>query len=99
MWNAISYVSSAVTLLAFIAAVIAAVLRTKILQKERLIKNVPEKDRAQLVERTLEFFSIDTASLTRGQRYDLALRQINARAARFRTTAIVTVIIAVLAAG
>jgi hypothetical protein len=52
-----------------------------------------------LVESTLALFSIDTSSLTRQQRYDSALQRIHTQASQFRTTAIVVVIIAVLAAG
>jgi hypothetical protein len=99
MWKAITYVSSGITLIAFICAVAAWIYRTKILERERTIRLAPENARSALVERTLEFFSVDTVGLTRQQKYDLALHQIHARAARFRTTAIVIVIIAFLASG
>jgi tetratricopeptide (TPR) repeat protein len=99
MWKAIAYVSSGVTLIAFISAVVAWVYRNQILKTERIIRLAPEDARAGLVERALEFFSVDTSGLTRKQKYDLAIKQIHARAARFRTTATVVVIITFLAAG
>ncbi len=82
---AITYVSSALTLIAFIVAIAARVQRNQTLGTERRIRLAPVADRAALVERTLEFFSIDTAALTPEQCYNLAIRQIDARAARFRT--------------
>src|SRR5207237_9472757 len=45
------------------------------------------------------FFAIDTSGLTREQKYHLALHQIHERARRFRTTAVVVIIVACLAAG
>jgi hypothetical protein len=99
MWRAITYVSSGITLAAFIFAVAAWIYRAKILEREHLIRQAPAANRAALIERTLEFFSIDTSELNRQQKYDLALQQIHQRAARFRVTAIVVIIIACLAAG
>jgi len=96
MWKAITYVSSGLTLVAFVAAVAAWVYRSKILERERLIRLAREKDRAKLVENTLQFFSVDTQSLKKDQQYDLAIQQIHAWAARFRTSAIVVVVIAFL---
>lgn len=98
MWKAIAYVSSGVTLVAFIIAVAASIYRNQILKTERVIRLAPEDARAGLVERALEFFSVDTGGLTRNQKYDLAIKQIHARATRFRTTATVVVMITFLAA-
>jgi hypothetical protein len=98
MWTAISYVSSALTLIAFVWAVSAWLYRFRLLRTERLIRTVPETERAALVERTLVLFSIDSTKLTRDQQYKLALRQIHEQAANYRVTAIVVVIIACLAA-
>jgi len=98
-WDAIQYVSSGITLVAFIAAIAAWIYRYRILQNERLIRTAPENERSALVERALEIFSIDTKQLSRQQQYDLALEQIRGRAARFRMTSIVVVIIAILAVG
>ena len=99
VWEAIKYVSSGITLVAFIIALTAWVYRTKILERERTIRLAPENERRDLVERTLEFFSIDTAGLSRQQKYNLAIKQIQERAARFRLVAFVIIIIAFLTTG
>jgi len=96
MWKAITYVTSGITLAAFLAAVVTLMYRRWLLQKERLIKSVPESERAALVQKTIEFFDIDTSGLSRAEKYNLALRQIEERARRFKTIATVVVIIALL---
>lgn len=99
MWETIKYIGSGITLAAFIIAVAAWIYRLKILERGRLIRLAPEDNRRELVERTLEFFDIDTGGLTREQKYDLALQQIRAKATRFKIAATVIVIIAFLTAG
>jgi hypothetical protein len=99
MWVAIQYVTSGLTLVAFLVAVIAWVYKSKSEERERLIQAAPEDTRPDLVHSALEFFDVNTVGLTRGQKYDLALVQIHARAQRFRTIAIVVCILAVILAG
>lgn len=98
MWTAIKYVGSGLTLVAFLCALAAWLYRSYLLRRERLIKSVPEAKRAALVERTLVLFNIDTRKLTPEQQYNLALEQIRDRAKRFRVTAGVIVVIALIAA-
>ena len=85
--------------MAFLGAATAWVIRAAILQKERQIKQAPPAERAALIESALEFFRVDTRELSRRDKYDLAVRQIHVRALRVRTTAVVIVILAMLAAG
>ena len=99
MWESIQYVTSSLTLVAFLASVIAWAFKSKSEERERLIKTTSEEQRAELVRLALQFFDVDTAGLTREQRYELALAQIHARARRFRTTAIVVCIVALTFAG
>lgn len=96
MWEAIPYVTSGLTLVAFLAAIAAWACRRVVTRQERLIRTAPDQSRAQLVRDALEFFNVDPAGLTREQQYEIALRQINARAERFRITAIVVIIVTVL---
>ena len=98
MWNAIAYVSSGVTVVAFVVAVSAWVFRASLVQRERLIKAAPEVDRGALVETALEVFRVDTSGLTRDQKYRLAMEQIAARERRFKTVAGVVSLVAVLLA-
>lgn len=98
MWAAIKYVGSVFTLLAFLFALVAWLYKARLLRRERLIKSVPDAERAELVERTLVLFKVDTSRLNPDQQYRLALKQVREQAKKFRITAIVIVIIAVIAA-
>ena len=97
-WQAISYVGTGVSLAAFLAATIAWVFKSSSEQRERLIQTANEADRPKLISDALEFFRVDTDSLTKAQRYDLAIRQIKERASRFLYIVITTAILSVLAA-
>jgi hypothetical protein len=98
IWQAIGYVSSGFTLVAFIVAAAAWAYRYTILGTERRINSAPAEDRAKLVEKTIEISNVDTAPLTRQQKYDLALQLINTRAQKFRTVALVVCFLAILGA-
>jgi ribosomal protein L24 len=98
MWDIIKYVSSGFTLAAFLAAVVAAVLKNWIGHKERLISSAREADRAQLVSDALEFFPVDSIGLTKEQQTEIALAQIRGKAALWKTGAIVLVLGGALAA-
>jgi hypothetical protein len=96
MWESIQYVSTGLTLVAFIVAITAGVIRSKSHQRVRLLEAVPEDQRAKLVERELEFFDVATGGLTKQQQFELALAQINARSRRFGTTAVAVCLVAIL---
>lgn len=99
MWNAIAAVSSGLTLVAFLAAAAVWIYRQRLVQTERLIRSVPEGQRAGLVERVIESVHVDTGNLTREQRYQLSLKLIHARSRRFTLSATIVLCIAVIAAG
>jgi hypothetical protein len=99
VWQAIAYVSSGVSLAAFLAAAIAWVLKAKSDERERLIRTANEADRAPLVRDALEFFHVDSTGLTKAQQFEIVLEQIRARGQRFRWTAAVICFLALLAAG
>lgn len=98
MWEAIQYVTTGLTLVAFLVTVVAWAYKSKSEERERLIKTASEDKRADLVRSALEFFDVDTTGLTKEQKYELALAQIHARAQRFRTTAITVCVLAVILA-
>lgn len=98
MWSAIALVSTGFALAAFVGAVAAYVLRTSILEQERLIRTAPASSRENLVRDAMEFFRVNTENLTKEQQYQLALRQIHARAQRFKTIALVVCFVAFVAA-
>lgn len=96
MWKAIAYVSSGVTLAAFIAAVAAWVYRQHTVRTERIIRLAPENQRARLVRNALESFSVDPKGLSEDQKYHLLIKQLEVRHQKFGTTCTVVVIIACL---
>jgi hypothetical protein len=98
MWHAVGLVTTGFTLVAFLAAVAAWVIRQKILEKERLLRTAPEEKRAELVAAALEFFNVDTRRLTKQQQFELALQQIQARGQRFLLTTILIALVALILA-
>jgi hypothetical protein len=99
MWQAIQYVTGGFTLCAFIAAIIAYAYTKNIEDRRRRIELAPAEDRARLVSKTLEFFDIDTSSMSEKMQYDLAIAQVKARIERFRLGAAIVLVVAVLGAG
>jgi hypothetical protein len=98
MWPAIAYVSSGLSLAAFLAAAIAWILKTKSEERERLIRTANESDRAPLIQDALEFFHVDSAGLTKQQQFEIVLEQIKGRGQRFRLTTVAICFLALLAA-
>ncbi|MCP4108066.1 MAG: hypothetical protein GY749_21390 [Desulfobacteraceae bacterium] len=98
MWEAIAYVSSGVTLAAFLAAAATWILKAKSDEKVKLIDSASDENKAKLVQDAMEFFHIDTTGLTKEHRYNIALEQIKERANRFKLIAILICILALIAA-
>jgi len=98
MWEAIAYVSSGFTLAAFVAAVSAWIIKGKSEEKQKLISVAADENRAKLVQDALEFFHVETKELTKDQKFNLAIQQIQARANRFRTIALLIGFLAITAA-
>ena len=88
-WESIKYVSSGITLVAFIVAALLTAYRRKLRSREKQIELAPAEDRAQLVTAALEFFPVDTTGLSEKRKYGLALEQIRQRARRFLIIAVV----------
>ena len=84
LFEAVQYVTGIFSLLAFVAAVGAVMTNKYINHKEGLIKTVPEKERAHLVEKALEGFVVRTEDLTKQQKYELLMRQMDHRTARWQ---------------
>jgi hypothetical protein len=98
-FQAIQYVGTPIALVAFIVALAAYVYRSRLVERRRLIEAAPESDRGRLLDATIrDFTTVNTETLTREQRYTLALRLIEERAARFRLTAYAGVFTAVILA-
>jgi hypothetical protein len=87
-WETIKYVTSGLSLVAFLATVAATLYMRRLSRDEQMIRSAPEDKRADLVLATLAFFRIDASKLTKQQQYDLAIRQISDRSRRFSLTAL-----------
>jgi hypothetical protein len=98
MWDAITYVTTGITLIAFLAAIAAWIYKSKLDERERLIQTAPESDRGPLVRNALEFFNVETAGLNKEQQYKIALEQIRWRGQRFKVSAAVICLLAIVTA-
>lgn len=96
VWQAISYVTTGLTLAAFVAALIAWVIRQRMTRERDLIEKAPDEDRADLVLAALEFFQVDTADMSKQQKFDIAMTQISNRAQRFTKICLVVVIFGII---
>src|SRR5687767_5081309 len=83
MFEAIRYVTSWLSLIAFVAAVIGVVVRQYWVHRQRTLEAIPEKDRAAYALAVLDRFSLNTEGLTREQRFVLARDLLKQRAERF----------------
>lgn len=98
-WGAISYVSSGFTLVAFIIATVAWIVKNHSEEKRKLIELASEDARAGLVDQALDLVRVDTSGLSKEQRYDLAIVLINKRAERLKVIVFLVCFLAVLGCG
>lgn len=99
MWEAIQYVGSPLALAAYVAAVIATVLRARIRQRVQLLQTLPEKERADYLTQSLETYRIQHDNLTRQQKHELMLEVLRQRAVRLKIISLTAIAItAILAA-
>ncbi|WP_431280593.1 hypothetical protein ACQW02_14345 [Humitalea sp. 24SJ18S-53] len=96
MWSVIGVVSSGLTLAAFMVAVAAWVYKSRLDHRERILKTTPPDKRGAAALEILEASRIDPGNLSQSQRFDIARRELEMKAARFRTTAIIISFIGVL---
>src|SRR5687767_3833872 len=82
-WQAIMYVSSGLTLAAFLAATFAYIWSLSLRREKELIESAPPEHRGPLVQDALERFHINTDSLTGPAKVELALKQLESRNQRF----------------
>jgi len=99
VFEAIQYVGTPIALVAFIVAVVAYAYRGRLEERRKLIETAPEQDRGRVLEAALrDFTTIPTDNLTREQRYDLALKLIEERRAKFKMMTFASLAIALLLA-
>ncbi|HOX24847.1 MAG TPA: hypothetical protein PLL30_03665 [Candidatus Krumholzibacteria bacterium] len=94
-FEAIPYVGTPLALIAFVVAVAASVYRARLAERRKLIETAPAEQRGELMVAAIRDFStVPLENLTKEQRFQLALRLIEERQARFRVTTIVAVTVA-----
>jgi tetratricopeptide (TPR) repeat protein len=98
MWQALQYVGTGLSLVAFIVAALLLAYRARLTNRAEIIKSAPEKERLDAIATTAEFFRVDVSGLTRVQQQDIALTQIQARTRRDLLLAGVSLAVAILLA-
>jgi hypothetical protein len=98
-WGAIKYVTSGMTLIAFITMLGVWLYREKLSQTGKLIRLAPISKRADIIDTFLNKIKIDTTMLTKQQRYFLAIKIIDERLIQYKTTAKVIISLAIITAG
>jgi hypothetical protein len=63
VWNAIQYVGSGLSLIAFVAAAVVFGYRARLKQRAEIIKSAPEKERLEAIAAIAEFFRVDLSGL------------------------------------
>lgn len=84
VWKAITYVSSPLTLVAFLAAVVAWVYVTQLKRIETLINSAKEADRRVLLEGVLDVLRVDASKLPQAKRFELAVQLLHGRTLKLK---------------
>lgn len=84
IWQAITYVSSPLTLVAFLAAVVAWIYVAQLKRVENLINSAKEGDRGILLEGVLDVLRVDAQKLPQTKRYELAIQLLQGRTLKLK---------------
>lgn len=79
---AIPYVTSGLTLVAFLAAAIAYVWRANLKSAEKRIESAPAEDRQQIIETIAEWIGVDLGDIPKNQRTAIVLKQLEIKGDR-----------------
>jgi hypothetical protein len=96
-WEAIKYVSSGITLVAFLLAIVLAIFRSNLTYRERLISSAPPNDRAKLIKTIAkEYVVVDVDRMSEERAYEIVMEQIRARNRRYLINAGIVLFVCVL---
>ncbi len=98
VWQAIPYVTSVLTLIAFIVAALLLAYRSRLQHRANIIRSAPQEKRIEAIAITAEFFRVDVSDLPPKQKEEIVLAQIRMRARRDLVLASLAVAIAFLLA-
>lgn len=79
------YVSSGLTLFSFVVLVISVVIRYSLQNKKDIITSAPPEKRVELISQALESYHINTETLTKEQKYNIVIEQLQQKRQRHRT--------------
>lgn len=82
MWQAIQYVGSGLSLVAFIIAAIIYAYLGRLRERAKIISSAPERERLDAIAATAEWFRVDLSGLSSKQKQAIILAQISARSRR-----------------
>jgi hypothetical protein len=82
MWQAIQYVGSGLSLVAFVVAAITYAYLGRLRERAKIISSAPERERLDAIAATGEWFRVDLSGLTNKQKQEIVLAQISARLKR-----------------
>jgi hypothetical protein len=96
MWQAIQYVGTGLSLVAFVVAAITFAYRARLKQRAKIILSAPAKERVDAIAATAEWFRVDVSGLSQARQQQIVLEQIRARTQRNLLVAGVTLFLAVI---
>ncbi|TIM15512.1 MAG: hypothetical protein E5Y67_07150 [Mesorhizobium sp.] len=94
--NALPYVTSGLSLIAFIVTAVFFAYRAKLRSKAKIIEQAPSKDRLRAIGAAAEWLGVNILDVPEDKRYDLIMRQIKQRERRDVILGIVSLGIAVV---
>lgn len=94
--GALQWVTGGVSLIAFLAALAFYAYRSRLKASLDIIQTAPEKDRVKAIDAFADRFSVDTSGLTKDQKLQVVMRQLQIRAHRQYIIAVSAVFIGTL---
>ena len=88
MWEIITKISTPISLIAFIAALIFTWLTRRIRSQERIISQASPEKKDEIIIAALETYHLKNDNLTRSQKYKLVKTVLDNKSKRFRLSAI-----------
>ena len=96
MWDIIQYITTPLTLIAFIAALATIIYRRKLETKKELINSAESSDRARLIEASLETYHLRDDNLTKEQKFELVRKVLDQKIQRLKINSITLIVLTVI---
>jgi len=97
-WQAIQYVGSGLSLIAFAIAAALFAYRARLRHQAEIIRSAPTRDRLEAIAVTAQFFRVDTSRLSAKQQEEIILAQLAARLRRDLLFGSVAILVAIMLA-